>query len=128
MKLAGSALYRQQRGLECGRTNNRKTKDMPIVQPLRSFDALGLVQFQISPHYLDPDPTSEHMGETQEERILQFLEENDTPVVGLREGAWLLVEGDSVTLKGSTGARIFRRGHAPVDATPLTQISTLVKR
>ena len=105
----------------------KTTKDMPIVQP-RSFDALGLVQFQISPHYLDPDPTSEHMGETQEERILQFLEENDTPVVGLREGAWLLVEGDSVTLKGSTGARIFRRGRAPVEATPLTQISTLVER
>ena len=105
----------------------KTTKDMPIVQP-RSFDALGLVQFQISPHYLDPDSTSGHMGETQEERILQFLEENDTPVVGLREGAWLLVEGDSVMLKGSTGARIFRRGHAPVEATPLTQISTLVKR
>ena len=105
----------------------KTTKDMPNVQP-RSFDALGLVQFQISPHYLDPDPTSEHMGETQEERILQFLEENDTPVVGLREGAWLLVEGDSVTLKGSTGARIFRRGHASVEATPMTQISTLVKR
>jgi dipeptidase E len=105
----------------------KTTKDMPIVQP-RSFDALGLVQFQISPHYLDPDPASKHMGETQEERILQFLEENDTPVVGLREGAWLLVEGDSVTLKGSTGARIFRRGHAPVEAPPVTQISTLVKR
>ena len=67
------------------------------------------------------------MGETQEERILQFLEENETPVVGLREGAWLLVEGDSVMLKGSTGARIFRRGHAPVEATPVTQISNLVK-
>ena len=105
----------------------KTTKDMPIVQP-RSFDALGLVQFQISPHYLDANPTSEHMGETQEERILQFLEENDTPVVGLREGAWLLVEGDSVTLKGSTGARIFRRGRAPVEATPLAQISTLVER
>jgi len=105
----------------------KTTKDMPIVQ-LRSFDALGLVQFQINLHYLDANPTSEHMGETREERILQFLEENDTPVVGLREGAWLLVEGDSVMLKGSTGARIFRRGHAPVEATPLTQISTLVKR
>ena len=105
----------------------KTTKDMPIVQP-RSFDALGLVQFQISPHYLDPDPSSGHMGETQEERILQFLEENDTPVVGLREGAWLLIEGDSVTLKGSTGARIFRRGRAPVEARPVTQISTLVER
>jgi dipeptidase E len=103
----------------------KTTKDMPIVQP-RSFDSLGLVPFQISPHYQDPDPNSTHMGETQEERILQFLEENDTPVVGMREGAWLLVEGDSVTLKGLNGARIFRRGQPPVEAVPISQISELV--
>jgi dipeptidase E len=103
----------------------KTTKDMPIVQP-RSFESLGLVPFQISPHYLDPDPNSHHMGETQEERILQFLEENDTSVVGIREGAWLLVEGCSVTLKGLNGARIFRRGQAPVEAVPISQISELV--
>jgi dipeptidase E len=103
----------------------KTTKDMPIVYP-RSFDALGLVPFQISPHYLDPDRSSRHMGETQEERILQFLEENETPVVGLREGAWLLVENDSVILKGSSGARIFRRGHAAVEATPGSQIAELI--
>jgi dipeptidase E len=100
----------------------KTTKDMPIVQP-RSFDSLGLVPFQISPHYLDPDPNSTYMGETQEERILQFLEENDTPVVGIREGAWLLCNDGNVTLKGQTGARVFRRGHAPVEATPGTEIS-----
>jgi dipeptidase E len=104
----------------------KTTKDMPIVQP-RSFNALGLVRFQISPHYLDPDPNSTHMGETQEERILQFLEENDTPVVGIREGAWLLCNDDSITLKGETGARIFRSGHAPVEVTPGTDISKLVE-
>ncbi len=103
----------------------KTTKDMPIVQP-RSFESLGLVPFQISPHYQDPDPNSHHMGETQEERILQFLEENDTPVVGMREGAWLLVEGCSVTLKGLSGARIFRRGQPPVEALPISQISELV--
>src|ERR1700730_17674675 len=103
----------------------KTTKDMPIVQP-RSFESLGLVPFQISPHYLDPDPSSHHMGETQEERILQFLEENDTAVVGMREGAWLLVEDGAVFLKGSTGARIFRDGYPPVEATPGADISELV--
>jgi len=103
----------------------KTTKDMPIVQP-RSFDSLGLVPFQISPHYLDPGPNSTHMGETQEERILQFLEENETTVVGIREGAWLLIENGAVTLKGKTGARIFRRGQAPVEVTPGTEISQLV--
>ena len=103
----------------------KTTNDMPIVQP-RSFDSLGLVPFQINPHYLDPDPGSRHMGETREERILQFLEENDTSVVGLREGAWLLVEGDSVTLKGLTGARIFRREHAPVEKMPIAELTDLI--
>jgi len=95
----------------------RTTKDMPIVQP-PSFDALGLVPFQISPHFLDPDPNSTHMGETQEERILQFLEENDTPVAGLREGAMVRTENGSHVLKGSSGARIFRKGLEPVEIKP----------
>ena len=103
----------------------KTTKDMPIVQP-RSFDSLGLVPFQISPHYLDPDPNSTHMGETQEERILQFLEENETAVVGIREGAWILIENGAVMLKGETGARIFRRGQAPVEVSPGGEISKLV--
>jgi dipeptidase E len=103
----------------------KTTKDMPIVQP-RSFDSLGLVPFQISPHYLDPDPSSTHMGETQEERILQFLEENETPVVGMREGAWLFVENGLVTLRGLSGARVFRRGCHPVETMPGSEISELV--
>jgi dipeptidase E len=95
----------------------KTTKDMPIVQP-PSFDALGLVPFQISPHFLDPDPNSTHMGETQEERIFQFLEENDTPVAGLREGALVQAENGSFILKGSSGARIFRKGQEPVEVKP----------
>ena len=95
----------------------RTTNDMPIVQP-PSFNALGLVSFQINPHYLDPDPNSKHMGETREERIVQFLEENDTPVVGLREGAMLRIENGEIILRGSTGARIFRRQLEPVETLP----------
>jgi dipeptidase E len=103
----------------------KTTKDMPIVQP-PSFDALGLVPFQISPHYQDPDRNSTHMGETQEERIIQFLEENATPVVGLREGAMLRVERGDIVLKGVSGARIFRRGHEPVETEPGTTLNYLV--
>src|SRR6185503_3215001 len=77
----------------------KTTKDMPIVQP-PSFDALGIVPFQISPHFQDPDPNSTHMGETQEERIIQFLEENDLPVVGMREGAFVRTENGIHQLKG----------------------------
>jgi dipeptidase E len=94
----------------------RTTNDMPIVQP-PSFDALGLVSFQINPHYIDADPHSKHMGETREDRLIQFLEENETPVVGLREGAMLRVENGETMLRGSFGARVFRRGLEPVEVS-----------
>ncbi len=104
----------------------KTTKDMPVVQP-PSFDALELVSFQISPHYLDPDPSSTHMGETQEERITQFLEENDAPVVGLREGSTLKAQDGVIELKGPKSARIFRRGEAPVEAAPGSNLASLLE-
>lgn len=103
----------------------KTTKDMPVIQP-PSFDALDLVPFQISPHYLDPDPTSTHMGETQEERIMQYLEENDRRVVGLREGSMLVVEEETVTLKGVVGARIFEKGRPAVEHAPGDRIDVLL--
>jgi dipeptidase E len=103
----------------------KTTNDMPIVQP-PSFDSLGLISFQINAHYLDPDPNSTHMGETREVRITQFLEENETPVVGLREGCMVSVERGAHRLKGKTDARIFRRGFAPVEVQPGSTIDHLV--
>ena len=102
----------------------KTTNDMPIVEP-PSFNALGLVPFQINPHYLDPHPNSKHMGETREERLLQFLEENDTPVAGLREGAMLRIENGETILRGST-ARIFRRGCDPVETLPGANLNPLL--
>jgi dipeptidase E len=87
----------------------KTTNDMPIVEPL-SFEALNLVPFNLNPHYLDAPAGSTHMGETREERIAEFHEENGQAVVGLREGAWLRREGNTIRLEGTTGARIFRRG------------------
>ncbi|HEY0143360.1 MAG TPA: dipeptidase PepE [Thermoanaerobaculia bacterium] len=92
----------------------KTTNDMPIVYP-PSFDALGLVPFQINPHYLDVDPASTHKGETREQRLREYLEENDTPVVGLREGSALRVEQGTVTLVGVHPARIFRKGEEPFE-------------
>lgn len=105
----------------------RTTKDMPIVQP-PSFASLGLVDFQISPHFLDPDPASRHMGETQEERIAQFHEESDVPVAGLREGAVLRVADGNVALKGVAGARLFRRGAPPAEARPVADVTAILTR
>jgi len=95
----------------------KTTNDMPIVQP-PSFDALGLIDFQINPHYLDPEPDSTHRGETREERIREFHEENGTPVVGLREGSILRIEDTVTTLLGEKTARLFRRGQEPVEVQP----------
>jgi dipeptidase E len=92
------------------------TNDMPIVQP-PSFTALNLIPFNINPHYLDPIPQSTHMGETREQRIAEFHEESHRPVVGLREGAWLVIDGATVTVGGSAGVRLFRRG-APAREYP----------
>jgi dipeptidase E len=103
----------------------RTTNDMPIVMP-PSFGALDLVPFQINPHYLDPDPASKHMGETREERLRQFHEEHATPVLGLREGCMVRVEGTTATLLGTTDARLFRRGEAATEFRPPCDLSFLL--
>jgi dipeptidase E len=103
----------------------KTTNDMPIVQPT-GFAALALVPFNINPHYLDPDPSSRHMGETREERIREFHELNDPPVVGLREGSMLRIDGKRVLLRGSAGARLFVRGEQARDLVPGSSLDFLL--
>ena len=104
----------------CGVTMST-TNDMPIVYP-PSFTTLGWVPFNINPHYLDPVEGSTHMGETRETRILEFLQLNAEPVIGLREGSWLEVKGDSIILKGALTARVFKRNETPYEVTTETEL------
>ena len=107
----------------CG-LSMQTTNDMPIVYP-PSFKTLGVVPFNINPHYLDPDPQSTHMGETRETRIAEFHTQNTIPVIGLREGSWLEVKGEAVKLKGNLEARIFKQAQEPYEIESGTLIDKL---
>ena len=123
--LAGMPYLGASAGINLAGPTIRTTNDMPIVEP-RGFDALGLVAFQINPHYVDADPASTHMGETREQRLAEFHEENATPVVGLRERGWIRVEGESGRLGGTRAARIFRRGAPAEEREPGASLDDLL--
>jgi dipeptidase E len=98
---------------------------MPIIDPL-GFDTIGLVPFQINPHYLDANPEG-HSGETREQRIEEFLEINpNLYVVGLREGTMLRVENQQMRLIGNRSVRIFKKGTTPVELSSADDFSFLL--
>lgn len=100
------------------------TNDMPIVYP-PSFKTLGLIPFNLNPHYLDADLQSKHMGETRETRIKEFHAFNDIPVLGLREGSWLEVTGETIILKGNLTARWFTANNEALELETGTRLGIL---
>ena len=103
----------------------KTTNDMPIVHPY-SLDALGVIPFNINPHYLDPDPNSKHNGETRETRIAEFHQFNRSTVIGLREGSWIDVNGGSMMLRGPFSARIFQPNSVPYEFKSGDDFSVLI--
>lgn len=101
-------------GSNIGGQNMKTTNDMPIVYP-SSFDCMGLVPFNLNPHYLDPNPELKHNGETRETRIKEFLTQNDLKVIGLREGNWIRKIGNKITVEGSELTRIFEKDKEPYE-------------
>lgn len=102
------------------------TNDMPISEP-ESFKTFNLIPFQINPHYLDANPDG-HAGETREQRINEFLKVNqNTTVVGLREGCLLQIEGERLILKGKHSLRIFRYKEEPKELNATDILDFLMK-
>ena len=101
-------------GSNIGGISMKTTNDMPIVYP-SSFETMGWVPFNINPHFIDANAQSTHMGETRETRIKEFLAFNDTPVVGLREGSWIRVRSEKITLEGKLSAKIFEKNKEPYE-------------
>jgi dipeptidase E len=113
----GTLYFGTSAGSNIGGLSMKTTNDMPVVYP-PSFETLGLIPYNINPHYLDPQPDLKHKGETRETRIKEFHTYNDIPVIGLREGSWLEIKGKNIVLKGDLNARFFQKGKAPIELKP----------
>ncbi len=103
----------------------RTTNDMPIIDP-NGFECIGLIPFQINPHYLDANP-EEHGGETREQRIEEFIEINpEIYVAGLREGTMLKLEDEELELIGNRECRIFKKGKKPIELSECDDFNFLL--
>lgn len=123
--LAGTPYLGTSAGTNIGGLTMQTTNDMPIIYP-PSFKTLGIIPFNLNPHYLDPDPNSKHKGETRETRIKEFHTINTQPVIGLREGSWLEVKDDKIILRGTLSARIFLVDKVPFEIESNSNLSDII--
>ncbi len=123
--LAGTPYLGSSAGTNIGGLTMQTSNDMPIIYP-PSFKTLGIVPFNLNPHYLDPDLNSKHKGETRETRIKEFHTINTQPVIGLREGSWLEIKDENIILRGTLSARIFEVGKEPFELASNSNLSDIL--
>ncbi|WP_395076001.1 dipeptidase PepE [Flavobacterium sp.] len=121
---AGTPYLGTSAGSNIGGKTMNTTNDMPIVLP-ESFNTLGLINFNLNPHYLDTDKQSTHMGETRETRINEFHTVSNIPVLGLREGSWLEISDSKLILKGNLKSRLFRKNEIAIEIETESDLSFL---
>jgi len=142
-------------GLNVMSADIRTTNDMHIaVQRLADgslvsrLDALGVLppHLSVNPHYIEKVVVSDedraraveineglgklldHQGESRETRLKEALEmDPERVIIALREGAYLVLNGQSMTLKGKTGGLIFRHGKQPSEISTGDDLSQLLK-
>jgi dipeptidase E len=131
--LAGTRFAGVSAGSNVAGPTIKTTNDMPIVEP-PSLRALGLVPFQVNPHYVDGVAHYRtrrglvpYAGETRDDRLREFHEMNDTPVLALREGEILRIDGRRAKLVGVGGGRLFLRGRKPRDLRAGADLSRLLE-
>ncbi len=123
---AGTPYLGTSAGANIAGVSMQTTNDMPIVS-VPDYATCAWVPFNINPHYLDPIKDSTHRGESRETRIREFHLFNEVPVLGLREGTWLEVQGEKLRIKGELNARLFRQNSEPIELSPgLMQLEELL--
>ncbi len=89
------------------------TNDMPIVQP-QSFDCLGLVPYQINPHYSEATVPN-HGGESRKARLMEYIMLSKTDVVCLPESSWLEIENNQTKYIGQLPMKVYRHPNQVLD-------------
>jgi dipeptidase E len=110
--VAGLPYMGSSAGANLAGPNVLTTNDWNVVG-LTGFAALGLVPFNVNPHYKETDPAMAPGSETRDERIAEYLVVNDNPVVGIEEGTLLRVEAGLAAVLGIGRCKVFTRGREP---------------
>lgn len=85
------------------------TAGEPPMIHIPSHKTMGILPFQLNAHYYDHDPDEFHHGPPPPIRMKNYLQlnPNPKPVVCLRDGGFILVDGRKITVMGEKPVTVF---------------------